>query len=107
MTDRKPPWTCSHRFWSHKSASENLVFSAWADPCKDRDHIIDVNFLRNAVGYLADCEKNGLQPSLFQLILFFHNASSLLSLEICDWMPIWLLIWIHIAGAWIAETMLG
>ncbi|KAL8942499.1 MAG: hypothetical protein Q9216_001643 [Gyalolechia sp. 2 TL-2023] len=96
-----------HRFWSHRTASENLVFSAWADPCKDVDHIIDVNFLRNAVGYLADCEKNGLQPSLLQLILFFHNASSLVSPEICNWMPIWLLVWIHIAGAWIAETVLG
>jgi hypothetical protein len=92
VTDQEPPRTCSHRFWSHKSASENLVFSAWADPCKDRDFIIDVNFLHNAVGYLADCEKNGLQPSIFQLILFFHNASSLVSLEGCDWMPIWLLV---------------
>lgn len=96
-----------HRFWCHGSASENLVFAAWADPCKDRDHILDVNFLRNIVGYLADCEKTGLKPSPFQLMLFFNNASSLLSPEFCDWMPIRLLIWIHIAVAWIAETVLG
>lgn len=71
------------------------------------DHIFDVNFLRNVVGYFHDCEKYRLQPSNFQLILFVHNASSLLSPEIYNWMPIWLLIWIHIAGAWIAETILG
>ena len=107
VTDRERPRYRSHRFWSHKSATENLIFSAWADPCKGRDHILDVNFLRNAVGYLADCEKSGLQPSLFQMVLFWHNASSLISPKFCGWMPIWLLVWIHIVGAWVAETMLG
>ncbi|RYP12908.1 hypothetical protein DL765_007124 [Monosporascus sp. GIB2] len=96
-----------HRFWSHKSATESLVFSAWADPCKDRDHILDLNFLRNIVGYLADCDKAGLKPSPFQLILFFDNASSLLCPPFLNWMPVWLLTWVHHGLAWIAESLLG
>jgi len=107
VTDQKPPRTCSHRFWCHKSATENLVFSAWADPCKDRDHILDVDFLRNLVGYFADCEKAGLKPSPFQLILLFYNASSLLCPPFLNWMPVWLLTWVHIVLAWIAENVLG
>lgn len=107
LADQMPPWACSHRFWCHKSATENLVFSAWADPCKDREHILDVNFLRHHVGYLADCERAVLDPSPFQLILFVHNASSLLCPPFLNWMPIWMLTWVHIGLAWIAETVLG
>ncbi|KAI1497645.1 hypothetical protein F5X99DRAFT_358248 [Biscogniauxia marginata] len=96
-----------HRFWCHKSATESLVFSAWADPCKDRDHILDLNLLRNLVGYLADCDRAGLEPSPFQLILFFDDASSLLCPPFLNWMPIWLLTLVHHGLACIAESLLG
>ncbi|GIK00983.1 hypothetical protein Aspvir_005013 [Aspergillus viridinutans] len=59
-------------------ARETLVFSVWLDPCKDKDYILDVNFLRNLSGYLNDCLKAGLKPSVLQIILFTENTSSLL-----------------------------
>nr|A0A1J0HSL4.1 RecName: Full=Oxidoreductase iacF; AltName: Full=Iso-A82775C biosynthesis cluster protein F [Pestalotiopsis fici W106-1]APC57598.1 putative cupin [Pestalotiopsis fici] len=96
-----------HRFWPHPSSTEDLVFTAWADPCKDHDHILDLNFLRNLAGYLADCDSEGLQPSPFQLILFFHEASSILCPPFLNWMPLWLLIWVHNGLAWIAREFLG
>ncbi|GAP88224.1 hypothetical protein SAMD00023353_3000140 [Rosellinia necatrix] len=95
-----------HRFWSHPSAEESLVFRAWADPCKDVDHILDINFLRNIAGYLADCHATGLSPSMFQLMLFYHDASSLLCPPFIDWMPLPLLRFVHYVlavgiGAWL------
>ncbi|EGY14670.1 uncharacterized protein VDAG_05834 [Verticillium dahliae VdLs.17] len=96
-----------HRFWSHKSATETLVFSVWLDPCKDTDHILDVNFLRNLSGYVDDCLKAGLKPSVLQIILFTEHASSLLCPPFLNWMPVWLLIWVHCGLALFAETVLG
>lgn len=107
MTNSELLRTFSHRFWSHKSATESLVFAAWADPCKDKDHILDLNMLRNCVGYLADCDKAGLKPSIFQMILFFDDASSLLCPPFLNWMPAWLLTWVHHGLAWIAQSLLG
>ncbi|ORY71070.1 uncharacterized protein BCR38DRAFT_415851 [Pseudomassariella vexata] len=97
-----------HRFWSHQSAKESLVFRAWADPCKDIDHILDVNFLRNIAGYLADCHAAGLAPSMFQLMLFYYDASSLLCPPFLDWMPLWLLTFVHyVLAVWIGAKFLG
>ncbi|GKT64017.1 hypothetical protein ColTof4_04435 [Colletotrichum tofieldiae] len=95
------------RFWSHKSATETLIFAVWLDPCKDSDYILDVNFLRNLSGYVDDCLKAGLKPSLLQIILFTENASSLLCPPFLNWMPVWLLIWVHRGLAWFAESVLG
>lgn len=98
----------SHRFWSAASATESLAFHGWADPCKDVDHILDINFLRNIVGYVADCEKAGLSPSVFQIILFYHDASSLWTPPILNWMPLWLINLLHhVAAYWIAAGLLG
>ncbi|CAN8106531.1 unnamed protein product [Discula destructiva] len=96
-----------HRFWCHKTSTEDLVFTAWPDPCKDRDHILDLNWLRNIAGYLGDCEQANLDPSPFQLILFFENASSVLCPPFLEWMPVWLLTWVHHGLAWVGESVLG
>ncbi|KAK1950780.1 hypothetical protein LY78DRAFT_732341 [Colletotrichum sublineola] len=96
-----------HRFWSHKSATEDLVFSVWLDPCKDSDYILDVNFLRNLSGYIDDCLKAGVKPSVLQIILFTEHASSLLCPPFLNWMPVWLLIPVHRGIAWFAEIVLG
>jgi hypothetical protein len=102
------PHLDSHRFWSHPSATESLIFHGWADPCKDQDHILDANMLRNVVGYFADCHEAGLAPSAFQLILFYDNASSLLTPPGLNWMPLWLLIIVHyVLANWIAAGLLG
>lgn len=107
MTDKMPLTTCSHRFWSHKSATESLVFTIWLDPCMNADYILDVKTLRNSTSYLDDCQKAGLKPSIFQLILFWHNASSLACPPALNWMPIWLLTGVHHVVAWTAENVLG
>ena len=97
-----------HKFWSHPSATESLIFSGWADPCKDQDHILDINFLRNIVGYVADCDKAGMAPSLFQIMLFYHDASSMWTPEFLNWMPLWMMKKIHyVAAYWIAAGLLG
>ena len=98
---------CRHRFWCPKSSTENLVFSVWLDRCNSNDHILDVNFLRNLSGYMDDCLTAGLKPSIFQIILFCENATSLLCPPFLNWMPVWLLIWVHCALAWFAECVLG
>ena len=77
------------------------------EPCKDNDYILDVNFLRHLSGYVNDCLKAGLKPSVFPLILFCENASSPLCPPFLNWMPVWLLIRIHYALAWFAEYVLG
>ncbi|KAK7738602.1 hypothetical protein SLS62_011371 [Diatrype stigma] len=97
-----------HRFWSPTSSTESLVFHGWADPCKDVDHILDINFLRNIVSYVADCDKAGLSPSIFQIILFYHDASSLWTPSALNWMPASIINVIHyVAAYWIAMRLLG
>ncbi|KAF1922274.1 uncharacterized protein M421DRAFT_413326 [Didymella exigua CBS 183.55] len=96
-----------HRFWSHTSATEDLVFTIWLDPCTETDHILDVNSLRNLTGYMHDCQKAGLEPSPWQMLLFFEDASSVTIPPALSWMPNWLLTWVHHRLAWYAENILG
>ncbi|KAK1779563.1 hypothetical protein QBC45DRAFT_132539 [Copromyces sp. CBS 386.78] len=97
-----------HRFWAHKTGTEDLVFSIWLDPCTSKqEHILDANFLRNLSGYVNDCLKAGLQPSVLQIILFTENASSLLCPPFLNWMPTPMLFWAHRGIAWYAERILG
>lgn len=84
------------------------MFYAWPDPCKDVDNILDVNFLRNAVGYLSDCEREGVKPSLFQLILFYQDASSMWTPEFLSWVPNSILSGLHyVLANWVAARLLG
>ncbi|RWA08744.1 hypothetical protein EKO27_g6372 [Xylaria grammica] len=94
-----------HRFWSDQSSTESLIFHGWAHP-QDKNNILDENFLRNLQGYLADCHNSNLEPSLFQLILFAYNASTLLTPPF--WVPLKLLTILHyVSASWIAEGLLG
>ncbi|KAI0174359.1 hypothetical protein BJ166DRAFT_511959 [Pestalotiopsis sp. NC0098] len=94
-----------HRFWSHPSSTESLIFHGWADP-KTGDNILDENFLRNLQGYLADCHREKLEPSPFQLILIAYNASTLLTPPF--WLPISLLVALHyVLAVPIASGLLG
>ena len=94
-----------HRFWSHESATESLVFYGWTN-VQNRDNILDQNFLRNLQGYDADCHRANLKPSVFQLILFAYHTSTVLSPPF--WVPLWLLVGIHhVLAYWIAQGLLG
>jgi hypothetical protein len=93
-----------HRFWS-ASETESLVFHGWADP-QDKDNILDENFLRNLQGYMADCHKANLKPSVFQLALFSYEASTLATPPF--WVPMPLLIAVnYMLAYWIGAGLLG
>jgi hypothetical protein len=94
-----------HRFWAHASTEEDVVFKVWAEP-QDLDHSFDENFLRNFVGYLRDCQKANISPSIFQIILFGYNSATVTSPPF--WMPIWVLKAVHyVLAYWIAAGLLG
>ncbi|KAI5918412.1 hypothetical protein F4810DRAFT_725716 [Camillea tinctor] len=93
-----------HRFWS-ASPTESLVFHGWANP-QDKQNILDENFLRNLQGYMADCHREGLKPSIFQLALFSYEASTLGTPPF--WVPMSILIAVnHVLAYWIAAGLLG
>lgn len=96
-----------HRFWSDKSSKEDLVFHGWADPQGGKlTHILDENFLRNLQGYMADCQKINLEPSILQLALFSYEASTLGTPPF--WMPLRLVTMVnYILARWIAAGLLG
>lgn len=94
-----------HRFWAHESGDEDLIFHVWAEP-QDIDHSFDQNFLRNFQGYLADCQRAGLQPSFFQIVLTLYEAATILTPDF--WIPLWLLKLVtYIIAHWIARIFLG
>lgn len=96
-----------HRFWSDESSTESLIFHGWADP-RDAglDNVLDENFLRNLQGYMADCHREGLEPSIFQLALFSYEASTLGTPPF--WLPLWMLIAAnHVTARWVAQKFLG
>ncbi|KAI0547910.1 hypothetical protein F4679DRAFT_552545, partial [Xylaria curta] len=94
-----------HRFWCHESSTESLVFHGWIDP-QDKQFILDKNYLRHIQGYTADCDRVGLKPSIFQIILFSYHASTLLSPPF--FVPLWILFAVHyVLANWIAQGLLG
>ena len=64
--DLTVPHGTRHRFFSHPSSTEDLKIRVTLNN-EDLDKRLDENFLRNFVAYLVDCEKNKLEPSLFQM----------------------------------------
>ncbi|KAK0622038.1 hypothetical protein B0T17DRAFT_618402 [Bombardia bombarda] len=95
-----------HRFWPHSSnTDQNLVFKVWAEP-QDLDLGFDESYLRAGLGYLRDCQREGMEPSVFQLALLGCSSETVLTPSF--WMPIWLLKGVHHALAyWIAKPLLG
>ena len=96
----------SHRFWAHPSgAHEDLIFKCWVEP-QHLEHSFDESFLRNFVGYMRDCQKANLAPSVFQLTLIGYNSATVLSPPF--WVPICILTAIHyVLAYWIAARLLG
>lgn len=68
--------------------------------------MLDGNALRNMQGYLADCHRANMKPSVFQMMLFAYSTSTVLTPPF--WVPIWLLVGIHhVLAYWIAQGLLG
>ncbi|KAK3320795.1 hypothetical protein B0T19DRAFT_478005 [Cercophora scortea] len=101
------PAGARHRFWAHEDGTEDLIFEFWMDPGpQDLDRSIDERFMRNFAGYLRDCAKAGLEPSVFQLTLMLHHSGIILSPPF--WVPLWILtVLSYIAGNWIGAGLLG
>lgn len=73
------------------------------DP-KDNDS--EQRFFRNFFGYLDDCKNHKVAPSLFQLIVFLHQADTPLALPLPnEWLGIWasrlFLIIMAFLGRWV------
>ncbi|KAK8070919.1 hypothetical protein PG997_011122 [Apiospora hydei] len=99
-----PPGT-RHRFWAHSSNKGDLVFKVHAEP-HEAEHGFDEAYLRNALGYLRDCQREKLEPSVFQLALFGCMSETVLTPPF--WVPLWILSLLHhVLAYWIAAPLLG
>ncbi|KAI1119038.1 hypothetical protein F5Y14DRAFT_396262 [Nemania sp. NC0429] len=65
------------------------------------------NYLRNALGYLKDCQEQNLQPSIFQMALFGWLSDTLF-VVFPFWVPIWILVLAqNVIGHVIGRGLLG
>lgn len=62
--------------------------------------------MRNFTGYLRDCERHKVAPSIFQILLFLYHADIVLTPPF--WMPVWLLVLLHhFLAYWVGAGLLG
>ena len=72
-----------HRF-ENASKTENLELTIHLAP---ESYEAEVRFFRNFFGYLDDCKKAKMSPSLFQLLVFLHDADTPLALALpTEWL---------------------
>ncbi|KAL8308836.1 hypothetical protein RB601_004269 [Gaeumannomyces tritici] len=99
------PRGARHRFWVHPDSQEDLVFRFDTDP-QDVDNIFDERYLKNSLGYIADCGREGLVPSFPQLLLMNIDHGTVFTPPF--WLPIWMLVaFHHVVGYWIGGRILG
>lgn len=60
------PAGARHTFWVHESTTEDVTMQVWVKP-QGVKYGLDEGFLRNFAGYLSDCDRESIPPSLFQL----------------------------------------
>ncbi|EXJ96432.1 hypothetical protein A1O1_01558 [Capronia coronata CBS 617.96] len=89
-----PPGTC-HRF-ENASMTEDLVVDVQLDP---EDYEAEQRFFRNFFGYLDDCRKANVEPTLFQLMVFLDSADTPLALSLPLVNNEWL-------GGWVSRLFL-
>ncbi|KAI1470388.1 uncharacterized protein F4812DRAFT_417335 [Daldinia caldariorum] len=95
-----------HRFWAHSPVREDLVFKVWAEP-QDLGHAFDESFLRNSLGYLRDCQQQGIEPSVFQMALLGWSSDTIFVTP-SFWVPIWILkLAQYVIGHFIGGLLLG
>lgn len=94
-----------HSFWAHSSNTEDLIFKVWVEP-QDLDHGFDESFMRNFSGYVRDCERQKIPPSLFQILLFLYDSDIVLTPPF--WTPILFLMALHhVLAYWVGARLLG
>lgn len=104
-TDNNLITHCSHKFWSHPSSQEDLVFKVWAEP-QGLDNSFDEKFIRNLIGYQRDCKIAKMAPSVFQLMLICYDCATLATPPF--WTPLCLLSSVqYVLAYWIGGRLLG
>ncbi|KAI1660863.1 hypothetical protein F4813DRAFT_348612 [Daldinia decipiens] len=95
-----------HRFWAHSSTQEDLIFKVWAEP-QEFEHAFDENYLRNALGYLRNCQEENIKPSIFQMALLGWSSDTIFVTP-PFWVPIWILRLIqYMIGCVVGQILLG
>lgn len=70
------------------------------------DRGFDESFMRNFTGYLRDCERKKMAPSIFQILLFLYHSDIVLTPPF--WVPVWFLVLLHHFFAyWVGAGLLG
>ena len=96
-----------HTFDIGLSTNEDLVMKVNSQP---EIGATDEKFFRNLFSYLDDCHKAGMKPSLFQMLLFIHDADASLAIGsvpsgVGRFVGKWVLG--YIGGKVIGEKLLG
>lgn len=95
-----------HNFDMDPTSDDDLVFVACGEP---EDGLTE-KFFRNFFGYLDDCQKNKICPSIFQLLLFLYNTETFVALpKLPKFLGKWVSRWIfgYVGGKIIGESILG
>lgn len=62
--------------------------------------------MRNLGGYVNDCEKHKVAPSIFQVLLFLYDADIVATPPF--WLPISVLMGFHhVLAYWVGAALLG
>lgn len=99
------PAGARHTFWVHESTAEDMTMQVWVKPQGIKNGL-DEGFLRNFAGYLADCERAGMQPSLFQLLVFLWDSNIVITPPF--WVPQIFLKGMHqLLATYVGQYVLG
>ena len=96
----------AYHSFENASADEPLVFSFQLDPYKPE---MEICFFKNLFGYLDDCRKSKVEPSLFQILRFFWAGGVILSVApgpsaVTSWLD-W--AFTFVGGVIVGELLLG
>jgi mannose-6-phosphate isomerase-like protein (cupin superfamily) len=96
-----------HRF-ENASSSEVLKINISLEP---EEYENESRFFRNFFGYLDDCKKCGMEPSIFQLFVFLESADTPLAVPMpVEWLEgvgVWVSWVLMVFVAWIGKYLLG
>ena len=94
--ERRVPPGSRHCFWPEKGGGRtgNMTVRIRVDPYPGG---LDERFIRNIFSYFADCSRQGVEPSLFQIMLFLYAHDMVVAMPL----PIPVLHVIHFIGAYV------
>lgn len=95
-----------HRF-ENASSTEDLRIDIQLDP---EDYDNEERFFRNFFGYLDDCKRSKVEPSVFQLFVFLHSADTPLAVPMpfgLEGVGIWVSWVLMVVVAFVGRWLLG